>query len=179
MITSWIGRQRRQSFRLIARHPIQPRRTGVRADAARKYADLLFLPDDRTPIYFACGREGDFTGLSGGEDFIIGEELPWGVPWREGNLNLFPYRVETITRNGVNHRNKRLAAGQAGVGLKDEIQGLVVLQQRSFRSRWKFHELDGQQIAVVVGRYFTGNAVSTGGVRARGEGECEDHRAEK
>jgi prepilin-type N-terminal cleavage/methylation domain-containing protein len=53
----------------------------------------------------------------------------------------------------INYRNKRLASGQTGVRLVDEVQGFVVLKERLFSGRREFHEVDGEQVVVVICRY--------------------------
>jgi len=72
---------------------------------------------------------------------------------REGNLHFFPDRVEAIGGDSINHRNKRLASRQTGVRLKYKVEGCVVLKKRLFGGRREFHELDVEQVVVVIGRY--------------------------
>src|SRR6516162_303115 len=89
--------------------------------------------DDGAPINFPGKYEGDFAGSNGGGNLVIRKELSRGVACGEGNLNFLPDGVKTISRNGINHRDERLASGQAGIRLVNEVERTVVLQECFFR----------------------------------------------
>src|SRR5438105_880492 len=122
-------------------------------------------PNHRTPINLACECERDFTGVKSCFDFSIGKQLSRRVAAREGNLHLFPDRIETIARDSIDHRNKRLASGQTGVRLVNKIEGVVVLKESPFSGRWEFHKLNFEQIAIVIGWYYAGRTVPASSAR--------------
>src|SRR6266581_7130938 len=92
---------------------------------------------------------------------------------READLHLFPYWVEAIAGDGIDHGNKRLVSRQASVRLVDEVEGSVVLKQGPFSSRREFHELDVEQVAVVISGYYTGRTVRAPGPRTCHERQCQ------
>ena len=97
---------------------------------------------------------------------------------REGNLHFFPDRVEAIGGDSINHRNKRLTPGQTGVRLVDEIEGFVVLKEGPFSGRREFHELDSEQVVVVIGGYYAGRTVWAASLRTGRERQrqtCPDN----
>src|SRR5438034_11637434 len=87
--------------------------------------------DHRAPINLACERQGDFSCVQSSFDLIVGEELSRGMAPSERNLHFLPNRVESVTRDGVYHRDKRLASGQTGIRLVDKVQCAIMLKDRS------------------------------------------------
>src|SRR5882672_6107531 len=97
---------------------------------------------------------------------------------REGDLHFFPDRVETIGGDSINHRNKWLTPGQTGVRLVDEIEGFVVLKEDPLSGRREFHELDSEQVVVVISGYYAGRTVRATSVRTGHERQrqtCPDN----
>src|SRR5213075_3464171 len=92
---------------------------------------------------------------------------------READLHLFPYGIESIAGDCINHGKKRLASRQAGVRLVDEVEGSVVLKQGPFRSGREFHELDFEQAAVVISGYYAGRTVCAPGPSTCHERQCQ------
>ena len=133
----------------------------------------MLPPNDWAPIDFARECERDFASAEGGFDFSIGEELTWRMARREADLHLFPDWVEAIAGDGIDHGNKRLVSWQAGVRLVDEVEGGVVLKQGPFSGRREFHELDIEQVAVVISGYYAGRTVRAPGTRTGHERECQ------
>src|ERR1044071_6892826 len=92
---------------------------------------------------------------------------------REGDLHLFPDWIEPIARDGIDHGNKWLVSRQAGVRLVDEVERSVVLKQDPFSSRREFHELDFEQVAVVISWYYTGRTVRASSTHTGHERQCQ------
>src|SRR5882762_1211040 len=92
---------------------------------------------------------------------------------RKGNLHFFPDRVEAIAGDSIDHRNKRLPSRQTRVRLVDEVEGCVVLKKALFSGRREFHELDLEEVVVVIGGYYAGRAVSASSLRAGHERQCQ------
>ncbi len=111
--------------------------------------------NNRAPINFSGEREGDFAGIGGGQDLVVGEELMRCMALGEGDLHLFPNWIESIRGDGINHGDKRLSAGQAGVGLIDEVERTIVLQKGLLRRSRKLHKLNGEQVVIIIGGYRT------------------------
>ena len=128
---------------------------------------------DRAPINFAREPERDFTGVEGGFDFGVGKELSGRMARREGNLHFLPDGVEAIAGDSINHRNKRLASGQTGVRLVDKIEGFVVQKEGLFSGGREFHELDFEELAVVVGGNCAGRTVRASSSGAYHDGQCQ------
>src|SRR5437870_4300022 len=91
----------------------------------------------------------------------------------KGDLHFLPDRVEAIGGDGINHRNERLAPRQAGVRLVDEVEGCVVLNEGPFSSRREFHELDCEQVVVVIGGYCAGRTASACCPRGCRQHQCQ------
>src|SRR5947207_625591 len=100
---------------------------------------------------------------------------------READLHFLPDWVEAIAGDGIDHGKKRLVSRQAGVGLVDEVEGRVVLKQGPFSGRREFHELDVEQVAVVISGYYAGRTVRAPSPRTGHERQCQgcpDHEFE-
>src|SRR6266581_68908 len=92
---------------------------------------------------------------------------------READLHLFPDEVEAIARDGIDHGNKRLVSRQAGVRLEDEVEGTVVLKQSPFSCGREFHELDVEEVAVVISGYYACRTVRAPSPRTGRERQCQ------
>src|SRR6266851_279 len=102
------------------------------------------------PINLTGEGEGDFTGVEGVFHLSIGEQLPGRDARLEGNLHFFPDRIEAVRRDGNNHRNKRLPSRETGVRLVDKVERVVVLKERLLSGSRELHELDCEQVVVVI-----------------------------
>ena len=91
-------------------------------------------PDHRAPIDFSSRRQRDFSSVESGFDLSVREELPGRMTRSEGDLNFFPDWVKAIARDSIDHGDKRLASGQAGIRLVDKVEGRVMLKEFLFGS---------------------------------------------
>src|SRR5262249_51212323 len=93
------------------------------------------LPDHRAPIDFPGKLQRNFASVQSCGDFVVGEQLSGRVSLSKGDLHLFPDRIEPVTRDRIDDRDKRLASRQARVRLEYEVQRLVMLQKCLLCSR--------------------------------------------
>ena len=53
---------------------------------------------------------------------------------REGDLNFRPERIHAVARDGIDHRDERLSAGETGVRLVYDVLLMVLRQERPLGS---------------------------------------------
>ena len=88
---------------------------------------LLFLPADNcTTIDFVRHDKGDFADVSSILDLHIREELVGRKPVIENDEDLLPQRIESVTLDGIEHRNEILLLVQI-VRSIDRVDALVVV----------------------------------------------------
>src|SRR5437763_9614964 len=81
----------------------------------------------------------------------------------ERDLHLFPQRIEPVSLDGIEHTDEWLSVRQPGVGHIDDVDRPVMLVIRDLSTGRQLKEINGEQLAIIIGRH-----VASGTVEARG-----------
>src|SRR2546426_3455555 len=121
-----------------------------------RWLRLLLWANDRATIQFIGDTERDLACGKCLCDFIIGKELARSMSGLEVDLHLQPQRIEALALNRVQHADEKLAAGQTGIGHKDDMNGRIVLEHGVFAAGRKFHKIYRKELVIIIGRHLAG-----------------------